>query len=320
MDQLNLSSWWAATSKAIEEQKEIIASLDATVAECNSLCEMIYNLPAKTHHQILVPFGGVAFMPGYLCRTNELIVHLGAGNFAVRSATQTTDILHRRSGHIGEQIASCREQVRQLQEKLRLAGSLTADEGGFVEIKEEYDPSVHGSSAARDGGLGGVAPAGGRGPRGCRAEAPADGELEAMMARMEALARIEEESGEVAPPGPDAGSGTAVEGIPPGVRLQMEQLESIPEAEGSDSDDDPEYDPAPPPSGPIGPRGGSGAEEASTASGASVIGGVVERDPGRSAPDTPSEREHSPPKAPAGGEPAAPEPKKLSRFKQMRKQ
>ena len=39
-------------------------------------------------HKIMVPLGSMAFMPGELVHTNEVVVLLGDNYFAERSATQ----------------------------------------------------------------------------------------------------------------------------------------------------------------------------------------------------------------------------------------
>lgn len=46
--------------------------------------------------QVMVPFGSLAFMPGRLLHTNEILVLLGDNWFAERSAKQAVEIVQRR--------------------------------------------------------------------------------------------------------------------------------------------------------------------------------------------------------------------------------
>ena len=45
---------------------------------------------------VQVPFGKMAFMPGRLIHTNEILVHLGDSYYAERSAAQALHVLARR--------------------------------------------------------------------------------------------------------------------------------------------------------------------------------------------------------------------------------
>jgi unconventional prefoldin RPB5 interactor 1 len=58
--------------------------------------EKLRTLTDTTSHDVFVPFGKVAFVPGKLVHTNALMVLLGDNWFAERSAKQTQDIVQRR--------------------------------------------------------------------------------------------------------------------------------------------------------------------------------------------------------------------------------
>jgi len=61
--------------------------------------ELLMTLPRKTKHRIMVPIGPLAFMPGSIVHSNELMVAIGDNHFvADRSAAETHDILGRRIG------------------------------------------------------------------------------------------------------------------------------------------------------------------------------------------------------------------------------
>ena len=53
-------------------------------------------LPDKISYQVMVPFGKLAFLPGSLKHTNEILCLLGDNWFAERSAKQAAQIVARR--------------------------------------------------------------------------------------------------------------------------------------------------------------------------------------------------------------------------------
>ena len=53
-------------------------------------------LPDKISHQVMVPLGRLAFIPGRVKHTNEILCLLGDNWFAERSAKQAAQIVERR--------------------------------------------------------------------------------------------------------------------------------------------------------------------------------------------------------------------------------
>ena len=66
------------------------------LSDCSQVHEKLRTLPDKTSYDIMVPMGKVAFMPGKLVHTNELLVLLGENMFAERSAKQAQALIERR--------------------------------------------------------------------------------------------------------------------------------------------------------------------------------------------------------------------------------
>ncbi|XP_063605008.1 unconventional prefoldin RPB5 interactor-like [Penaeus indicus] len=108
----------------------------------------------------MVPFGSLAFMPGRLVHTNEILVLLGDNWFAERSAKQAIEIVKRR-------LKDCDEKIKTAEttEKIHLnwlketAEVLKGDMGEQVDIvekvtEEEYQKSreEHKKSVAREYG------------------------------------------------------------------------------------------------------------------------------------------------------------------------
>ncbi|KAK8722503.1 hypothetical protein OTU49_012246 [Cherax quadricarinatus] len=76
--------------------EEEIAKLQKFRKDYEHLLKKLQTLPDKASHEVMVPFGSMAFMPGRLIHTNEILVLLGDNWFADRSAKQASDIVRRR--------------------------------------------------------------------------------------------------------------------------------------------------------------------------------------------------------------------------------
>ena len=57
------------------------------------LSSLLGELPDKTQHNIMVPFGPMAFFPGRLIHTNEVLVRLGASCLR-RTAAHDAEMHH----------------------------------------------------------------------------------------------------------------------------------------------------------------------------------------------------------------------------------
>ncbi|KAJ2780566.1 uri1, prefoldin-like chaperone [Coemansia interrupta] len=95
-----------------------------------SLQTTLKDLPSETTYPALIPIGPLAFFPGHLIHTNEILVLLGENYFAERSALQASQIAQRRAQYADKKIAEIQAQMaRGRVERL--------SEDGVVEIKEE---------------------------------------------------------------------------------------------------------------------------------------------------------------------------------------
>ncbi|XP_050035040.1 unconventional prefoldin RPB5 interactor-like [Dermacentor andersoni] len=105
-----------------------------------ALSERLRTLPDRVSHEVMVPLNSLAFMPGRLIHTNEVLVLLGDNWFAERSASQALGIAERRA-----------EQCRKMQEGLKAEREQRTNwmkytdelhrESGYVDIREPYDPA-----------------------------------------------------------------------------------------------------------------------------------------------------------------------------------
>ncbi|XP_060190149.1 uncharacterized protein LOC132619217 isoform X2 [Lycium barbarum] len=130
-------------SKRVEdtllERQKLLNQLRHFINDNNTLINLVQRLPDQLHHDIMVPFGKAAFFPGRLIHTNELLVLLGEGHYAERTAKQTIEILNRRGKALDVQV----ESVKALMQDLKAEASFfdaTASEAaeGLVEIREDY--------------------------------------------------------------------------------------------------------------------------------------------------------------------------------------
>ncbi|XP_032229480.2 unconventional prefoldin RPB5 interactor isoform X2 [Nematostella vectensis] len=109
-------------------------------SDYETLDNTLKTLPEKLNHDIMVPFGSLAFMPGKLIHTNEILVLLGDNWFAERSATQAREIVQRRQNDIETNIKGIKADIESFTSQLQLSqefGKITEDKSDFIEIKEE---------------------------------------------------------------------------------------------------------------------------------------------------------------------------------------
>ncbi|KAJ3708528.1 hypothetical protein LUZ61_012233 [Rhynchospora tenuis] len=140
--------------EAVAERRRELEPLRRFASDNSSLSSLVQRLPDETSHDVMVPFGGVAFFPGRLIHTNELLVLLGEGYYADRSAKQTVDILQRRGKSIDAQIESLKATISDLEAEAKFFSSTATEAAeGLVEIREEYiedsQDNKSGSSSSR---------------------------------------------------------------------------------------------------------------------------------------------------------------------------
>nr|XP_011442483.2 unconventional prefoldin RPB5 interactor [Crassostrea gigas] len=111
-------------------------------SDYEALRERMTTLPDKTTHDIMVPFGSLAFMPGKLVHTNEILVLLGDNWFVERSAKQATEIIGRRIKTVEQQIKELQAQKHLLEPRLEFTKNLPGGSRNedYFEIAEEFDP------------------------------------------------------------------------------------------------------------------------------------------------------------------------------------
>ncbi|KAJ2486784.1 hypothetical protein IWW37_005484 [Coemansia sp. RSA 2050] len=120
--------------------------------EYHNLQTTLLELPDEIEYDAMVPVGPLAFFPGKLIHTNEILVSLGDNWFTERSAKQAAGIAKRREDYVDEKIRDCRRNLKALGERKKLVPEIFEDEKEQVEktmfnedgeeivdIKEELD-------------------------------------------------------------------------------------------------------------------------------------------------------------------------------------
>ncbi|KAJ2219354.1 hypothetical protein IWW45_009346, partial [Coemansia sp. RSA 485] len=108
-------------------------------AEYQELQKTLQTLPDQPHYDALIPVGPLAFFPGQLIHTNEILVLLGENLFAERSAKQAEMVAKRREIYADEKIAELQMQLDAMKkdDKQMDSGLVNEDGERIVDIKEE---------------------------------------------------------------------------------------------------------------------------------------------------------------------------------------
>ncbi|XP_039249001.2 uncharacterized protein LOC120326730 [Styela clava] len=130
--------------RARQIQDEALAELDAKVKACKEsmknyehLSGRITTLPDKLSHPVMVPFGKLAFMPGRLVHTNELLVHLGDAWFTTVSCKKALEIVEMRQNNLKDTLIDLEKVTTNIKMKSEYLGDIAKAAEEEFEIKEE---------------------------------------------------------------------------------------------------------------------------------------------------------------------------------------
>ncbi|KAI9501926.1 hypothetical protein GGI25_000200 [Coemansia spiralis] len=123
-------------------------------SEYHALQKTLLELPGEIEHEVMVPVGPLAFFPGKLIHTNEVLVLLGDNWFVDRSAKQAAEIAERREKYVDEKIGMLKKDLEGMNARKdimnkptersliseQLPSAMYNEEGEkFIDIKEELD-------------------------------------------------------------------------------------------------------------------------------------------------------------------------------------
>ncbi|KAI8083659.1 hypothetical protein BDF21DRAFT_492584 [Thamnidium elegans] len=106
----------------------------------DALENQLNTLPDNTTRSAMIPLGKLAFMPGKLIHTNEILVLLGDQYYAERSAKQAVEILKRRREVVNENLGLVEAQLNSFKQKtgaIMNSSALPMDE---AQVNEEGLP------------------------------------------------------------------------------------------------------------------------------------------------------------------------------------
>ncbi|XP_010556842.1 PREDICTED: RNA polymerase II subunit 5-mediating protein homolog isoform X2 [Tarenaya hassleriana] len=123
----------------IGEKQNEMNRLDQFGVDNANLINLVKKLPDQLNHDVMVPFGKLAFFPGRLIHTNEFMVLLGENYYAERTSKQTVDVLKRRDKTLKSQLNSLKAEIEDLQTEASFFARTASEAAeGLVEIREEY--------------------------------------------------------------------------------------------------------------------------------------------------------------------------------------
>eukprot|EP01130_Rhizamoeba_saxonica_P007371 TRINITY_DN297_c0_g2_i1.p1 TRINITY_DN297_c0_g2~~TRINITY_DN297_c0_g2_i1.p1 ORF type:complete len:393 (-),score=102.73 TRINITY_DN297_c0_g2_i1:27-1205(-) len=112
--------------------------------EYDALITTLQKLPNKRRHKTLVPFGKLAFMDGYITRTNEVTVALGENYFTKCSTNHALGIAERRKKVIADEVDSIKADFKLVKEQLGMAAEVLDVHDGedIIEITERDEDDI----------------------------------------------------------------------------------------------------------------------------------------------------------------------------------
>jgi prefoldin alpha subunit len=130
-------------TQALQDCQKKLKNLDILQRSYDELDKLLQDLPLRRIHDIMVPFGSVAFFAGQIRRTNEVTVLLGENYFIKCTTSHARTIIQRRKQYLKEDIDKMLKEIDVLKIKLNFASSvwnasLQHLTDGIVEIREEY--------------------------------------------------------------------------------------------------------------------------------------------------------------------------------------
>lgn len=133
-----------AFQRLLSEQSSYISSVDNEIAkwtqfenDYRQLHTRLSTLPDRLTYECMVPFGKLAFIPGRIIHSNEILVLLGENYFVERSCKQSIDIVNRRLENIKEKIENHRKEKEVFDQQKKYTNEFLDDRSNFFEIKED---------------------------------------------------------------------------------------------------------------------------------------------------------------------------------------
>ncbi|XP_048886271.1 unconventional prefoldin RPB5 interactor 1 isoform X2 [Brienomyrus brachyistius] len=131
-----------------EEHKKVVSGCEGQIqhwkklaADYESLQARLQTLPDRLSYDVMVPFGPLAFMPGKLVHTNEIMVLLGDNWFARCSTKQAIEVVEHRKKHVKNTLEDLEKVTKNFEDRLGFTedADVLGGKGDYVDIREELD-------------------------------------------------------------------------------------------------------------------------------------------------------------------------------------
>ncbi|CAB1437432.1 unnamed protein product [Pleuronectes platessa] len=135
-----------------EEHEKVVKDCESRIqhwkkvsGDYEAVNERLQTLPDQLSYDIMVPFGPLAFMPGKLVHTNELMVLLGDNWFAKCSAKQAQKIVDHRTKHVKSELDDLSKTMKNFEARVGFVKDLetfSARKKEYAEIREEVRQDI----------------------------------------------------------------------------------------------------------------------------------------------------------------------------------
>ena len=139
-----------AFDRLITEQSSYLTQVDQQIAkwtqfqsDYGQLKTRLSTLPDRLTYECMVPFGKLAFLPGRIVHSNEILVLLGENYFVERSCKQAIEIIDRRLENIDENLRKHQQEKDLFHQQKQYTNEFLDDRTKFVEIKETDEESTN---------------------------------------------------------------------------------------------------------------------------------------------------------------------------------
>ncbi|CAF0989881.1 unnamed protein product [Adineta steineri] len=132
--------------RLLSEQTSYINEVDQQISKWTQfqndyrhLHTRLSTLPDRLTYECMVPFGKLAFIPGRIVHSNEILVLLGDNYFVERTCKQSIEIVNRRLKNINENIEKHQKEKEVFNQQKQYTTNFLDDKTKFIEIKETDD-------------------------------------------------------------------------------------------------------------------------------------------------------------------------------------
>lgn len=130
-----------------EEHEKVVKDCESRIlhwrkvsGDYEALNERLRTLPDQLSYDIMVPFGPLAFMPGKLVHTNEVMALLGDNWFTKCSAKQAQKLVDHRMKYVKSEIDDLTTTMKSFEARVGFVKdweTASAGKGDYVDIREE---------------------------------------------------------------------------------------------------------------------------------------------------------------------------------------